>query len=829
MSALGRLPLGVAMALLMCALGAPRHIAAQAPAQRAAGNGAAPPQVFLDTYCVTCHNARLRTGNLVLEKLDPDIAAAAPVFEKVAWKLRAGLMPPPGRLQPDEATRRTTVAAIEAALDAAALAAPDPGYVATHRISRLEYVNAIRDLLDLEVDGEVLLPADSAGAGFDNDSGVLKVTPALMARYLSSATKISQLAMGSPALRPVTHVHRISDYLRQETRMSEELPFGTYGGDAFHYTFPRDGDYVFKLRLKRANLYDVIRGLNRDVEIEVRLDRALVRRFKIEARHPGYDWGILVAPEPDDLEGRGRHEFRVTADDGLEFRIPVRGGTRLVSAAFTGWPLVFQHVSQRRPSIKNAVDNDDADSPGIDTVEISGPYDATGAGDTATRRRILVCQPQTARDEEPCARRILQTLARRAYRRPVTATEVEDLLAFYRRGRGEGSFDDGIEGALEALLASPGFLLRVEESSADAEPGTIERISDLELASRLSFFLWASIPDEELLSLAERGALFDQDVLEQQVRRMLADPRATAFVNSFTGQWLITRNAATHELDPGLFPEVDGNLEQAIVREMELFVESQVGEDRSVLDLLRADYTFLNERLARHYGIPQVYGSHFRRVQLDDERRFGLLGKGAVHMVTSYANRTSVVLRGKWVLESLLDSPPPSPPANVPSLADNDASKPTTLRERLEQHRSSPVCATCHSVIDPLGFPLESFDASGRWRTMDGDVPLDSSSVLPDGTQLDDVADLRRFLVEKRGDVFLRTVTTKLLGYALRREVEHYDMPTVREVMRNAAGDGYRWSSLITGLVKSTPFGMRRVPAADADGIRVAAAGAAGR
>ena len=822
-----RVMLGVAITLLCGASGAPRHVEARGGAQQTA---ATPARGFLDTYCVTCHNARLKRGELILEGMNlADVTAAAPVLEKIVSKLRVGQMPPPGRPQPDAAAKQAFVSGLETALDEAAAAAPNPGYVATHRISRLEYVNAIRDLIGLEVDGAALLPADSAGAGFDNDSGVLKVTPALMARYLSAATKISQLAMGSPALRPVVHVHRISDYLRQETRMSEDLPFGTYGGTAFRHTFPLDGDYVIKLRLKRANLYNVIRGVNDDLEIEVRFDRTLVRRFKIEAQYPGSDWGTLVSPAEDDLEGLARHDFRLTADDDLEFRIPVAAGTRLVSAAFTGWPVVFQRVSTRRSSIKTAVDTDDADSPGIDMVEISGPYGATSAGDTATRRRILVCRPNSPQDEEPCAERILRTLARRAYRRPVTATDVGDLLEFYRRGRAEGSFDDGIERALEALLASPSFLLRIEESVAGADPGTIQRISDIDLASRLSFFLWANIPDDELLSLAERGALSDPAVLEQQIDRMLSDPRATAFINNFAGQWLITRNAASHALDPGLFPDVDRNLEDAIVREMELFLESQVRDDRSVLHLLSADYTFLNERLAKHYGIPDVYGSHFRRVPLDDEGRFGLLGKGAVHMVTSYANRTSVVLRGKWILESLLDSPPPSPPPNVPSLADNDASKPTTLRERLEQHRSNPVCAVCHQAIDPLGFPLESFDASGRLRTADGGVPLDTASVLPDGTKLDDVTDLRKFLVEKRADVFVQTVTQKLLAYAVRREIEYYDMPTVRQVMREAARDDYRWSSLITGLVKSAPFQMRRVPEADTSASRLAVSVAAQR
>ena len=791
---------------------APRASASRALATKAAP--ALPSRELLDKYCVTCHSQRLKTQNLVLENLDlSNLAANAPIFEKIITKLRVNQMPPTGAPRPDPAAARTFVSALEAALDGRAKTTLNPGYVPTHRISRIEYVNAIRDLLGMEVDGASLLPADSAAVGFDNDSGVLKVTPALMGRYVSTATKISRLAVGSLEIRPVSYVFKVPEYLRQETRMSDDQPFGTFGGAAFSYAFPLDGEYTIKLRLKRANLYDVIRGLEYDISMEVRLDRTLVRRFDIEAKYPGPDPGILVAPTEEDVEGYERHQFRLNADNDLEARVAVKAGSRMVSAAFIDAPTLFERLPGRSRAYKTLIDNDDADTPGIDTIEVAGPYNPQAAGDTAARRRIFLCQPTRGAEEAACAGRILRTLARRAYRRPVTESDTAALMQFYRRGREGGSFEAGVERALEALLVSPHFLLRTEHRPTSSKrSGMVERVSDIELASRLSFFLWSSIPDETLLALAEQGRLSSPAVLDKQVRRMLADPRASAFVSNFASQWLITRNVSTQDLDPGVFPDMDANLQGAISREMELFMDSQVRENHSVVDLLTADYTFLNERLARHYGVPGVYGSHFRRVTVADSRRFGLLGKGAVHMVSAYANRTSVVLRGKWILEYLLDAPPPPPPPNVPTLRDSDARQPTTLRERMEQHRKNPVCASCHAAMDPLGFALESFDASGRLRTTDNGVPLDTSSVLPDGSKLDGIAGLREFLVGPRRDVFVRTVTKKMLGYALRRQVEYFDMPTVRQVMQDAARDGHSWGSIISGIVRSTPFQMRRVP-----------------
>ncbi len=790
---------------------------------------AAPSRGLVDKYCVTCHSRRLKTANLVLEGFDlADVKANGPALEKILTKLRVNQMPPSTAPRPDESAKRAFMAELEASMDAAITRAPNPGYVPAHRISRVEYVNAIHDILGIEVDGASLLPADSAAVGFDNDSGVLKVTPALMSRYVSAATKISRQAIGSADIRPVSFVYRVPEYLRQETRMSEDLPFGTFGGAAFRYAFPLDGEYLIKLRMKRANLYDVVRGLDYDVNIEVRLDKSIVRRFEIEAKYPGPDPGILVSPTPEDVEGYQRHQFRLNADNNLEVRLPVRAGSRMVSAAFADAPTLFERVPMRPRAFKSLIDNDDADTPGIDSIEVSGPFNAVSSGETDARRRIFSCRPARVADEEPCAARIFSGLARRAYRRPVTKADVTPLLAFYRRGRQGGSFESGIERALEALLVSPHFLLRVEHSPAVAGAAGSQRISDIELASRLSFFLWSSIPDEPLLLLAEQGRLSSGGELERQVRRMLADPKAAAFVDGFSSQWLITRNVQQQNLDPALFPDVDANLQGAIGQEMELFMRSQVQEDHSVLDLLRADYTFLNERLAKHYGVPGVYGSHFRRVTLRDSHRFGLLGKGAVHMVSAYANRTSVVLRGKWVMEYLLDAPPPSPPANVPPLKESDAKKPTTLRERMEQHRSNPVCSSCHSAMDPLGFALESFDASGRWRTSDEGVLLDTVSVLPDGSKLDGVAGLRQFVLDQRRDSFVQAAARRLLGYAMRRQVQYSDMPTVRQVLREAAKDDYRWSSLILGVVRSMPFQMRSRPDAGSAPVgRVALAGGA--
>ena len=666
-----------------------------------------PDRALLDRYCVTCHNERLRTADLLLDQLDlTQPGAHAEALEKVVRKLRSGQMPPAGRPRPEPASVETFLTAVEGALDRAAETRPNPGRVALHRLNRTEYVNAIRDLLGLEIDGEALLPADMSGLGFDNNADVLSMTPALMARYMFAATKISRLAVGSDAIRPVRQVYQAPEFGRQDRRQGDDLPFGTYGGLAIRHTFPLDGEYGFKVRLQRNRVGNTIRGIDDSREVEVRLDHGLLGRFRVGGDYRGADPGILIAIAEDEVEAQALHTYRLTADDHLEVRTRVKAGTRLVGVAFAD---IAASVSERVPlsprSLKASFFTDDAGDPGIDTIEISGPYNGTTPDDTESRRRIFVCQPADAAAEELCAREILGALARRAFRRTVTETDLDPLIAIYRSGRAAADFEVGIERALEALLVSPKFLLRLEAAPVDADPGTIYRLSDTEIASRLSFFLWSTLPDAELLAVAERGELGDPAILTAQVQRMLADPKSAAFTRNFAGQWLITRNLALAEPDPNRFPDFDDTLREAMGRETELFVSDQVRTDRPIEDLFRADYTFLNQRLAEHYGVPDVYGSHFRRVPVADETRRGLLGHASVLLVTSYAHRTSVVLRGKWVLETLLGAPPPPPPPEVPPLDENLAGgRPTSLREKMEQHRASPACATCHAQMDPLGF-----------------------------------------------------------------------------------------------------------------------------
>jgi len=757
---------------------------------------AAPSRELLDRYCVTCHNDRLQTGGLTLDRVDlAQVGEHAEVLEKVVHKLRSGQMPPEGRPRPDDAVIDTYATSLELALDRAAADRPNPGRVASRRLNRLEYVNVVEDLLGLEVNGEELLPSDMAGFGFDNNADVLAITPSLMARYIAAATKISRAAIGSPDNRPVMQLYQVG-FERRDARAGEDMPFGTHGGLAVRHHFPLDGDYVFAIRLKRNDTIETIDGIaETEHQIEVRIDHALVERFAIGGKFPGPDPGQLIAPPEDDIEGQRLHEYRMTADRELELRMPVEAGTRLVSVAFT----------DSAPSPHPA-----GGLPGIDKLFVSGPFDGTVPADTPSRRRIFTCRPSDAPGEEPCAREIIAALARRAYRRPVTAADVDPLLGLYREGRRDRDFEGGIERALEGLLSMPTFLMRVERQPVDTQPGAVYRVSDLELASRLSFFLWKSMPDVELLEVAERGELSTPATLAGQVRRMLADRRSTRFMDDFVGQWLQMRNIFSQDPDGALFAGFNDTLRSAMVRETELFFQSQVREDRPVRELLSADYTFLNEQLARHYGVDDLYGSHFRRVTWNDDRRHGLLGHASLLTVTSYANRTSVVLRGKWVLENLLGAPPPPPPANVPPLAENDRRQPTSLRERMEQHRSSPVCASCHARMDPLGFALEHFDAVGKWRERDGGADI-NATITWKGETIDSPRAFREALLAS-GDEFILTVTEKLMTYALGRGVDYYDAPTIRRIARDLARDDYRWSSLVLGIVGSDSFQMRRAP-----------------
>ena len=766
---------------------------------------------IFDRYCITCHNERLQTGGLMLDRLDiGDVAGNADVLEKVVRKLRAGQMPPEGRPRPAPEAIDAFATSLETTLDRVAAADPNPGRVVSRRLNRVEYVNAIEDLLGLEIDGEALLPSDMAGFGFDNNAEVLSITPALMARYIAAATKISRAAVGSPDNRPIMQVYR-TGLERRDIRLGERMPFASRGGLAVRHHFPLDGEYVFTIRMKRNGTSQVIEGIGeRAHQIEVRVDRALVKRYEVGGKYPGPDPGSLIAPREDDVAGKQLHAYRMTADDGMSLRLPLAAGTRLVSVAFTDAAPTPAAVT---------------DLPAIGMLYIAGPFDGAVPAETASRERIFVCRPGAATPsaEEACAREILRSLARRAYRRPVSGAEVEALLQAYHEGRRERDFEAGIERGLETLLAMPQFLLRVEARPVDAQPGAVHALSDLELASRLSFFLWRSLPDDELIDLGASGRLSDPAMLSAQVRRMLSDRRATRFMNDFVGQWLQMRDIQSHDPDGRLFPAFDDTLRAAMVRETEIFFQSQVRGDRPIPELLAADYTFLNEQLARHYGVDDVYGSHFRRVPWNDDRRHGLLGHASLLTVTSYANRTSVVLRGKWVLEALLGAPPPPAPANVPPLDESDAARPTSLRERMEAHRQNPVCATCHRRMDPLGFALENFDAIGRWRDSDGGADIDATIALS-GATVDSPRAFRQALLSEGDGEFVRTVAEKLLTYALGRGVRYYDAPAIRRIVRGLQGEDYRWSALVEQVVGSEPFRMQRIPDAGDVAPAVAAA-----
>jgi hypothetical protein len=703
-------------------------------------------------------------------------------------------------------------------LDRAAEAKPDPGRVeAFHRLNRAEYKNAIRDLLSVDVDVASLLPADDSDRhGFDNVASTLSVSPTLLERYMSAARKLSRLAVGvaSPAATSETYRGVVLELEDDWLNASEDLPFGSRGGVAVRHNFPVDGEYQLSVRLRRSG-YDYIIGLAEPHRLEVRLDGALVQAFTVGGEAKG-------TPAPLGFSGNvdGDAEWRAYVlglDRNLQVQFPSAAGPRVVAVSFVSRPTALEGVRQRPESVlTNSLQYDNPHgNPAVESVTIAGPFSVTGTSETPSRQRVFVCRPKNGRDEEPCAKRILSTLARRAYRRPVTAAEVETLLGFYRTGRSEGAFDAGIQLAIERLLADPNFLFRIERDPSNLSPGAAYRLPDLELASRLSFFLWSSIPDDELLDLAIRKKLGEPGVLAQQGRRMVADPRSSALVENFVGQWLYLRNIAGVKPDEREYPEFDETLRRAFLRETELFVESTIREDRSVIELLTSNYTFVNERLARHYGIPDISGERFRRVALDaDAGRGGLLGHGSLLTVTSYPTRTSPVLRGKWLLETILGSPPPPPPPNVPGLPERgEGNKPASVRERLEQHRKNPVCSTCHAPMDPLGFALEHFDGIGKLRTTtEAGAPVDAKGTFVNGVEFEGVEGLRSFLVSNR-EVIVQTIVEKLLAYALGRELRVDDMPFVRGIQQRAAADDDRWSAILLGIVTSPPFQMRRTRA----------------
>ena len=759
-------------------------------------------------YCVGCHNDRTLTAGVSLQNLDLAEVGRdekeTEVWEKVIRKLRTRSMPPQGRPRPDDAEYESFATWLSNRIDQVASEHPNPGRRhAVHRLNRAEYANAIRDLLSLEINEDTLLPPDDSGFGFDNIADVLSVSPMLTERYLGAARRISKLAVGDTALQPTTEVFEVDKTLRQDGRVSDDLPFASRGGLAVRHTFPVDGEYIVKIFFLRT--YDgEVRGVTEPHTLEVRLDGSLV-----ESKTVG---GLERLRES--TRGRGR-DLRNVPDDGQEIRFTAKAGLATLSVSFIDKGTVLEGM--RRPVYRISsyeYAGDSTGTPGIASIELRGPYDVTGRGDTPSREQIFTCRPATIEDEPACASEIIGTLARRAFRRPVNTDDMTMLLEFFESGRTGNDFDSGIEMALRRILVSPDFLFRRESDPTDAAPGEAYAISDIELASRLSFFLWSSIPDDELLAIAERGELRDPAILSAQVRRMLADVRARALVDNFGGQWLYMRNINFVTPDTKAFPDFDANLREAMSREMSLFLESQMREDHSVLTLMTADYTFVNDRLARHYGIPNIYGNHFRRIQLTDDldMRHGLLGKGSLLTVTSYAHRTSPVLRGKWLLENVLGTPPPPPPPDIPALEENDEAglNARSVRDRLEKHRANPVCASCHSVMDPLGFALENFDAIGRWRSSsEAGTPIDASGILSDGTEVNGPATLREAFVT-RGDNFLTTVTEKLLTYAIGRGVESFDGPAVRQIVDAAGQEEYRWSALIAGIVQSTPFQMRR-------------------
>lgn len=775
-------------------------------------------QALLERYCLRCHSEQRLAQGLVpvsFSQLDlNNVGADAATWELVVRKLRLGMMPPAGLPRPTKDAASKFVDWLETELDRVVSLNPDPGRPAIRRLTGSEYRNAIRSLLGLEVDEQWLLfpPDDVDQEGFGTNAEALSISPALFDRYLSAANRVSRLAVGDPDIGAgfAAATYPTPRLLYQGDRMHEDLPFGSRGGMAIRHHFPLDGDYRIKLRLRRM-IYDYIVGMGSAQQIEVRLDGHIVQRFTVgDADRIGYPSAYSFFGT---IRGDSAWEQYVSidADAELEVVVPAAAGTHVVGVSFVAARTEATGILERRLSgfSLSGLGFYHGDA-AVDRVEITGPYNATGSGDTKSRRRVFSCQPTGLADEVHCARRILATLARRAYRRPVTDDDLQTLLAFYERGRAERDFERGIQKALERLLVAPEFLFRIERDPLGLTPATAYRLSDLELASRLSFFLWSDIPDDSLLTAAEAGRFSDPAELERQVRRMLADPRATALVDDFASQWLQLGRVRGVIPDGDVFYEFDENLRSDMERETLLFLASQLRGDRGVPELLTADYTFVNERLAQHYGFDGVYGERFREVQVEGDR-VGLFGHASLLTITAYPTRTSPVLRGKWLLDNILGLPPTEPPADVPALEENyGAAEPRTMRERMEQHRANPACAACHRMMDPPGFALEHFDAIGRWRATDEyGAAVDAVGRLADGTRVDGPAALRRAVLTHETS-FVRTVTEKLLTYAVGRSLEAFDQPAVRQIVQAAKKDDYRWSSIILGVVESMPFQMRR-------------------
>jgi mono/diheme cytochrome c family protein len=824
----------------------------QVDGQQAQQASAAQHRALVNQYCITCHNEKLKTGDLMLDKLDLEhVGVQAETWEKVVRKVRAGLMPPAGAPRPQRAALAAFAEAVEHDLDLAAAGASNPGRAALHRMNRAEYANAIRDLLGMEIDPVTMLPADDSSGGFDNIADVLGVSPALLERYVSAAAKISRVAVGDTEISPLDVTYTVKGDLSQ-TSTVDGLPMGTRGGTTIRHNFPLDGEYLLKLSLQKLSFGQVFGSSAEGEMLEVTLNGERVKLYQLDDMpyffmrdKPGQP--IPLGPLKDPKAER----LRMSPNINIEFRLTVKAGPQDIGVAFLNTSYVANEDLVHRPGASTYDANNGMQYgyytvPHLGKVDITGPYNATGSGDTPSRRKIFVCRPKreaqglaspkpqenageaqarqraasedeaqarqraaSSDDELACAQKIISNLVRHAFRRPATDNDVEQFQSFYQQGRNKGSFDAGIQMALRRILADPEFVFRFETPPANVKPGEAYRLGDLELASRLSFFLWSSIPDDQLLNTAIQGKLHEPAVLDRETRRMLKDPKANALVHNFAGQWLFLRDLKSTNPDSREFPDFDDNLRQSFVRETEMLFESVLREDRSVLDLLDADYTFVNERLAKHYDIPGIYGPDFRRVTVPSDARRGLLGQGSMLLVTSNANRTSPVQRGKWILENILGSPPPLPPPNVPPLKESVVgAKPTSVRERIEEHRSNPVCAACHKIMDPIGLALENFDGTGQWRTTDSGFPIDPSSQMVDGTPLDGPSSLRKALLS-RPEAVVGTMTQKLLMYGIGRETKYNDMPVVRAIMRAAEPNRYKFSDLVLGVVRSAPFQMR--------------------
>ena len=753
-------------------------------------------RALIDGYCVGCHNQRTKTAGIMFDTMDlARLSDDAEVWEKAVRKLRGGMMPPPGARRPDRANVEAFVSWLETSLDEAAAVHPNPGRVALHRLNRAEYASAIEDLFGLRIDAGALLPKDDEADGFDNVASVLTVSPSFLDQYISAARVVSNRALGNPAARATSATYRPARGTDQAVRV-EGLPLGTRGGLLIEHLFPADGDY--KLNISGLAAAGYVRGMEYQHTLVVTIDG--VKTFQAQI---GGD---------EDLKAIDQQQASAVAAINARFQnipVSVTAGPHRVGVAFVA--RTYAESDEVLHSFRPGVGEDRI--PKVASLEIVGPFSTAGVSHTPSRERIFVCRPGSSAEELPCASRILSTIARRAFRRPVTDADLAAPLDFYRAARKSGDFDAGIREALSAILASPKFLYRAERSPADALPGTAHRISTLELASRLSFFLLGRMPDDALIADAEKGTLSNPKVLETHVRRLLVDPRAKSLVTNFSFQWLKMRGLDDIDPDAVIFPNFDDGLREAFRREMELFVESILREDRSVLDLMTADHTFVNERLALHYGIPNIRGERYRRVTLTDSNRWGLLGKGGVLMTTSYANRTAPVLRGAWILENILGTPPAAPPPDVEGFKENkEGEKALSVREIMEQHRSNPSCNACHGIMDPLGFALENFDAIGEWRWQDrwAGTPIDATGQLSDGTAVSGPQDLRKALM-RRPEQFVQTMTEKLMTYALGRSVEYFDMPAIRRIVRDGARDNYRFSSIVMGIVKSPPFQMRKI------------------